>query len=481
MIYVVLLLLLHSFSVYTEEIHPDTKTKLPFHLDESRKIDVEELKSKREGSFITGLPSISSDPVTGIWYGGSGYYIENGKKLNPLFAYSPYVYRVSVDYYQSSVGAKYYGAGIDLPFFRDTPYRINLYGFYDRNLRGQYFGVGESTLKPLSYHPRNDASQPLTTNAEFDKREEALSYRRPTRSTLGSDYVTDQRYNEYDAENSGFTLNVDRTFWGAFRFALGADVSRMIVRVYDGKIMKAKDPYFGETDFSSINVILPTPNAKTKLTEDKEAEKINGYTGGYTNYLKTGIAYDSRDFEPNPRKGIFAEINFIKSSRAWGSDFDFQRGFIHGKFFYLVLPKVFSELILAGRVALTRVTGTIPFYEYRHIWSIDTPIYGLGGGTTLQGYKQDRFVGNVMGFGNAEARYRFASFRLGDEYFTFQIGPSFALGRVWDSIYSINLQGYKYSHGILFRIIWNQSTVISLDYAVSREDKQFFMNLNHSF
>lgn len=481
MIYVFLLFLFCILSSYAEEIHPDTKTKLPFHLDESRKIEDEELKSKREGSFITGLPSISSDPVTGIWYGGSGYYIENGKKSNPLFAYSPYLYRVSVDYYQSSVGAKYYGAGIDLPFFRDTPYRINLYGFYDRNLRGQYFGVGESTLKPLSYHPRNDASQPLITNAEFDKREEALSYRRPNRTALGSDYVTDQRYNEYDAENSGFTLNVDRTFWGAFRFALGADVSRMIVRAYDGKIMKAKDPYFGETDFSFINVILPTPNAKTKLTEDKEAEKINGYTGGYTNYLKTGIAYDSRDFEPNPRKGIFAEINFIKSSRAWGSDFDFQRGFIQAKIFYLLLPKVFSEFILAGRVAFTRVTGTIPFYEYRHIWSIDTPIYGLGGGSTLQGYKQDRFVGNVMGFGNIEARYRFASLRLGDEYFTFQIGPSFSLGRVWDSIYSINTQGYKYSRGILFRIIWNQSTVISLDYAVSREDKQFFMNLNHSF
>ena len=324
MVYAVVLFLFCILSSYAEEIHPDTKKKLPFHLDESRKIEEEELKSKREGSFITGLPSISSDPVTGIWY----------------------------------------GAGIDLPFFKDTPYRINLYGFYDRNLRGQYFGVGESTLKPLSYHPRNDVSQPLITNAEFDKREEALSYRRPNRSALGSDYVTDQRYNEYDAENSGFTLNVDRTFWGAFRFALGADVSRMIVRAYDGKITKAKDPYFGETDFSFINVILPTPNAKTKLTEDKEAEKINGYNGGYTNYLKTGIAYDSRDFEPNPRKGIFAEINFIKSSRAWGSDFDFQRGFVQGKFFYLLLPKVFSEFILAGRVAFTRITGTIPFYLF---------------------------------------------------------------------------------------------------------------------
>jgi len=479
--YAVLLFFISILSAIAEEIHPDTKTKLPFHLDESRRIDTEELKTKKEGSFITGLPSISSDPVTGIWYGGSGYYIQNGKKTNPLFAYSPYVYRVSIDYYQSSVGAKYYGAGVDLPFFKDTPYRINLYGFYDRNLRGLYFGIGESTLNPLSYHPRNDSSQPIITNANYAEREEALSFRRPARTNSGTEYVTDQKYNEYDAENSGFTLNFDRTFWGAFRFALGADAYRMIVRTYDGKIIKAKDPFFGETDLSSINVILTTPNAKTKLTEDKESEKINGYNGGYTNLLKTGIAYDSRDFEPNPRKGIFAEINFIKSSKAWGADFEFQRELVHAKIFYLVLPKVFSELIFAGRMALTRVTGTIPFYEYRHIWSIDTPIYGLGGGTTLKGYKQDRFVGNVMGFANAEIRYRFTSLRLGDEYFTFQIVPSFDLGRVWNSIHSINTIGYKYSHGIGLRIIWNQSTVISIDYAVSREDNQFFMNLNHNF
>ena len=467
--------------IHAEEIHPDTKSKLPFHLDESRKIDPEELKSKREGSFITGLPSVSSDPVTGIWYGGSGYYIENGKKTNSLFAYSPYVYRISADIYQSSVGAKYYGAGIDLPYFRESPYRINFYSFYDRNLRGQYYGVGESTLKPLSYHPRNDDSQPIVTNAEFDKREEALSYRRPSRGRDASSYVTDQKYNEFDSENTGFALNVDRTFWGAFRFAVGADAYRMIVRTYDGKVFKAKDPYFGDTIFPAMNVILPTPNAKTKLTEDKESEKINGYHGGFTNLLKTGIAYDTRDFEPNPRRGIFAEINFIKSSRAWGSDFNFQRELVHAKIFYLILPKYFSELIFAARVALTRITGTIPFYEFRHIWSIDTPIYGLGGGTTLKGYRQDRFVGNVMGFGNFEIRYRFASLRMSDEYFTFQIVPSFELGRVWDSIYSINTNGYKYSHGMGLRIIWNQSTVISIDYAKSREGVQFFMNLNQNF
>ena len=58
------------------------------------------------------------------------------RKATLYFAYSPYVYRISADIYQSSVGAKYYGAGIDLPYFKESPYRINFYSFYDRNLRG---------------------------------------------------------------------------------------------------------------------------------------------------------------------------------------------------------------------------------------------------------------------------------------------------------------------------------------------------------
>lgn len=473
------LISIHPFSLYSEE---SSSSKTPFPIDESRRIDPEELKQKRENSFVTGLPSVSSDPITGIWYGGSGYFIQNGKKNNPLFAYAPYVYKISGDYYQSSVGAKFYGAGIDLPYFQNTPYRINLYGFFDHNLRSQYFGVGEESLKPLSYHPRNDPSQPLVTNADYSQREEALSFRRPGRTSNGPSYVTDQKYNEFDAENSGFFINIDKTIFKIFRLAFGADAYRMIVRPYDNKIVKAKDPLWGETDFSPINVILPTPNAKTKLTEDEDSNRINGYRGGYTNLMKVGIAYDSRDFEPNPRKGIFAEINFVKASKVWGSDFEFQRGFIQTKVFYLLFPKTFSELIFASRIALTNVIGNIPFYEFRHIWSIDGgPIYGLGGAKTLKGYKQDRFVGNVMGFANAEIRYRFASFRVGDEYFTFQIVPSIDVGRVWDQLNKLNWQGYKYSHGIGLKIIWNQSTILSFDYSVSREDKQFFMNFGHSF
>jgi hypothetical protein len=458
-----------------------SEAKLPFEIDKSKKMDEEELKSKKEGSFFTGLPSISSDPITGIWYGGSGYYIDNGKKTNPLFAYQPYEYRVSVDVYQSSTAAKFYGAGIDLPYFKNSPYRINLYGFYDRNLKTQYFGVGEETLKPLSHYPRNDNTQAIVYNSDFNEREEALSFRR--RGKRGSELpvVTDKFYNEYQAEQSGFTSSVDRTFWGKYRFAVGIDIYKTVIKTYDNRWTKAKDPFFGETIFPLINVDIPTPNGTTKLTEDSESKKILGLNGGYTNFLKIGLAYDTRDFEPNPRRGIFAEINYIKVAKAFGSDYEYQRSFVHLKTFYQLFPNHFQELIFATRVGLTRVTGEIPFFHYRYIWSLDGPILALGGDATTKGYKQDRFVGLVTGFGNLELRWRFANWNFKEESFAFQLVPAFSLGRVWDKIERVNLLGYKYSYIWGFRIIWNQSTVISMDYAWSREDRQFFLNLEHNF
>ena len=73
-----------------------------------------------------GYPSVSSDPVTGFGMEEVDIILENGKKK--ISFYSPYVYRISADIYQSSVGLNI--MGIDLPYFKESPYRINFYSFY---------------------------------------------------------------------------------------------------------------------------------------------------------------------------------------------------------------------------------------------------------------------------------------------------------------------------------------------------------------
>jgi len=472
-----LLLILTPFHLHSTEA---TKT-LPFHLDASKRISDEELAVKKEGSFITGVPGYAVDPITGTWLGGSLYYTENGKKKDPLFEYAPYKYKISTDVYQSLKSAKYYTLGIDLPYINNTPFRLNTFMILESNPNAMYFGIGESSMNGLSYNDRNDSSNQKIYNANYEERQRNLSYRRKSNRTNEPPYVTDTKYNEYETSNNLFSINVDRTFLGKYRFLTGVDLSKIIVNTYDGKWFKSKDPYFSDTPFPIVNSEISTPQSKTKLTEDYDAGKINGYHGGYVNYAKVGIAYDTRDFEVSPRKGIFAEAILSSVSKYTGSTYTFYREFFQIKVFQIIFPKTFEELVIAGRIAGTRVTGNVPFTEFRYMYSMDGPIIGLGGMQTLRGFKQDRFVGNIMGFGNLELRYRIIGFTLGEENFTISIVPSIDVGRVWDKTKDVSFKDYMYSKTLGLRIIWNQSTVISMDYGRSREDSQFFLDIGQTF
>ncbi|MCB1160891.1 MAG: BamA/TamA family outer membrane protein, partial [Leptospiraceae bacterium] len=267
-------------------------------------------------------------------------------------------------------------------------------------------------------------------------------------------------------------------FDGIMRAVFGTRLSKANVKPYDGQIFEAKDPYYGNTDIAFMNVNVPTVQGTTKLTEDAEAKKISGYNGGYINLLRFGLVYDTRDFEPDPNKGVFAEVTHERAEKAIGSDFQYNKMFYSVRVFYSPFPKVFEKFVLAGKLSFVNTKGNAPFFEYRNMWGTETNISGLGGRTTLRGYMQDRFVGPAMGFGNLEVRWKFYEV----PGFAFNLVPFFDFGRVWDRAENASLKDYKYSAGVGLRIAWNQSTIIYVDVASSRENSgQVYMNFNHIF
>ena len=54
----------------------DTLIELPFHISNIKKLDSLELAQKREGTYVTGVPDISIDPLNGFGYGAEGFYGE---------------------------------------------------------------------------------------------------------------------------------------------------------------------------------------------------------------------------------------------------------------------------------------------------------------------------------------------------------------------------------------------------------------------
>ena len=93
-------ILFASFSIFVSNTvvgqQKGDSTQLPFAIDAQKELPAEDLKDKKEGWYVTGIPDISSDPVNGFGYGGEGSVYFNGKRSDPFFKYT--AYRTKIDF-----------------------------------------------------------------------------------------------------------------------------------------------------------------------------------------------------------------------------------------------------------------------------------------------------------------------------------------------------------------------------------------------
>lgn len=136
------------------------------------------------------------------------------------------------------------------------------------------------------------------------------------------------------------------------------------------------------------------------------------------------------------------------------------------------------------RGGIAALNGNAPLYEYMEEWSSEGGVYDVVGGRfTLRGYKQARFLANFLDFANIELRARFLQFKLLKQHLAFSAVPFFDIGGVGDTpskLFGFSAN-YRYNEGLGIRIAWNVNTVIRFDYAISKEDKQFFFQFGHAF
>ncbi|NOY36589.1 MAG: BamA/TamA family outer membrane protein [Chlorobi bacterium] len=136
--------------------------------------------------------------------------------------------------------------------------------------------------------------------------------------------------------------------------------------------------------------------------------------GGWLNYLKAGISYDSRDNEPNPMKGIWTEavIQTAPGFLGNGSFGHTKFAIIHRQYFTLIK----RDLSFAYRLAYQgTLGGKVPFYSYPLMMTTfmkGAYSEGLGGAKTLRGILRDRIVGKGFVYGNAELRWKFVHTRF---------------------------------------------------------------------
>jgi len=145
------------------------------------------------------------------------------------------------------------------------------------------------------------------------------------------------------------------------------------------------------------------------LIEEGESE------GGWVNYLKAGVSFDTRDNEPNPMKGVWSEavIMMAPGFMVTGDYGHAKLSLTHRQYFTLIE----DDLSFAYRLGLQQtIAGKAPFYVQPLLITSflrGNTNEGLGGSKSLRGILRNRIVGDGIAMGNLELRWKFVRFNIG--------------------------------------------------------------------
>ncbi len=438
---------------------PVSRPPPPRGLAAKRRLTDEDIERKNEGLYFTGLPLFAYDPLIGFGGGVRAYMYYDGKKDDPLFAYTPYLHRVYAQVFAGTGGVQDHVIDYDAPAFPDPDYRVRATLEYDADTDWPYFGVGTRTLGALSFPGAKG------TFAKMGDYKSATSAVQPGGATYAF-------YNVYGIQRPILQLALERNLLGgALRTMIGTNVTRASLHDYTGQSVQATAP-----SGSTVNA----PEAQTLLAHDCAAGLLVGCSGGWDNVLRTAISLDTRDFEPDPNDGVYAELSGEFGTRLLGSQYEYMRLMLSVRGFYTPFPKL-ADLVIAARGVYEIQTRGTPFFSMTLMPFVDDNHAGLGGLRTLRGYLQNRFVGPDMVLANLELRWTFVKFRVLHQGIALEAVPFLDMGRVFDDPSQTTFSDWKRSQGGGLRIAWNEATVLMIDYGFSDEDDGLYLNFNHIF
>ena len=129
--------------------------------------------------------------------------------------------------------------------------------------------------------------------------------------------------------------------------------------------------------------------------------------GGRSSALRAGFIYDTRDFEPAPSRGIWAEAHAIIAPKAFGTSQSYYR---YSATFRQYLPLAEDRLVFAYRMNYQGTIGNYaPFYVLPYYTYVGNGYDrdGFGGYRTARGILRNRVQALDVAMFNAEMRWKF--------------------------------------------------------------------------
>lgn len=459
------------------------KTNLPFYIDATKRMPDFELSEKKEGTFVTGVPRFEFDPIRGFGVGGNINLFWNKTKDDPFFEYTPYRHRLNTEFFVFENGRVKYAINYDAPYIFDSKWRLRADAVFWDDPDAQYWGIGRDRLGPLSFRDKRNGV--VRQFGSVKRYEENLSI-----AELGTDgrFYTDHHFNSMRQREKLFNLLGERVMMGGrLRLMFGYEALLTNFQSYNGVIADEAFTLSGERVDAINNETLVDIQKN-----DGTWERFNlfGFTNDnrfqFTSMLAWALIYDTRDFEPDPSKGLFLQYSHEYSAPWLGSDFNFNKFMLQGQFIHTFAKwrNDKSRLTFAGMASFGHIFG--PRINFIEMWDLSSQaeaggILVLGGQRSIRGFREARFLAPTVTLANLELRGRFYDFHFWKQHFTLGATAFYDFGSVFDRPQQLTFANWVGAPGVGARIGWNQSTVLRLDYAVSREGSQFFFGFGHIF
>jgi outer membrane protein assembly factor BamA len=302
---------------------------------------------------------------------------------------------------------------------------------------------------------------------------------------------------------AGYSQTIERTLdleyrnLGLFGNRFHADVRLLhdrdaAVRFFglgpESKLEDETNMTLGETGFYAIVGVNVSPSARLSLGETIQRFDVRrggipdlpftgdvfpdlpGVDGATVHAQRVILAYDTRDSQSTPTRGVSLSLFVEASSELLGSASDYVKS---GLDVVYLRPLWDGRLVLVVRGLIEALSG-----------DTDTPFEvfpTLGGGDTLRGFSEDRFYGNARVLLNLEARVRLFQLKLFGVTAEFQAAPFVDIGTVFNSIGEFGKEGFEVTPGIGLRGIVAPSVVGHVEFGLSREGAAIFVGLDYPF
>jgi len=338
------------------------------------------------------------------------------------------------------------------------------------------------------------------------------------RVSAEASYLTEQALDFYgfNGYNSKYNADFEDKDSPEYISRMFYNMDRRLLRLkadFQGKITGKEFRWFAGLEYNKAK--MATVDIE-KLNKGKDAKDLlpdtallfddyvawgvipaNQADGGHTTLVKAGFVYDTRDFEANPMKGMWTDLQFLMAPRLLGNgNLSYTRLAITHRQYFTLYPEMLS---FAYRLSYqTKLSGTMPYYMLPFVYNTAPAITrdGLGGAKTIRGILRNRITGDGFVYGNLEMRWKFLRTIVFNQNVYLALSGFLDGGMVTDK-YNINTQGVPDDQKYLvdagdeklhlgagggLHIVMNQNFVIAVDYGRALDpndgDKGVYIGLN---